>query len=651
MPTVQCLTQQELEHTSATLAAMDASNDRLAEGREELRGQRGLFASSRRLLRALFTSSALDTVSLYGGLAIFFLVVAYILQVSVVLQGPLRHRESSEVPPCLGTAPMHVVLAMSAIRVCLQAIRICLSLFDICLCAGPLQKRTLYFAPVGKYMAPLAGTAWNASRAAAARAAQLPGTVAALHRRLRPRPNGTASAGAAADQQQPEQRWPYELEPEGGSGAGADADAAQQWAQAEPDLLADIEPAPEEGQRMPGNVLPDDLQPDAEAPTPDAEESQPDPKNISAEQPDAAAGQPGEPPKAAKEASLPKPAAETGEGLAKAKLPADADSAGGPNASEAEDSAAHSSLSDIDLAASLSGGGDLEPAGEPAIADSKPQLKATAQARTADISKKTPLQQPGIEVRSDEAAAGGKAATEPPTANRGSKQEADQAAPPAGSGEHAAAEGGKPSKAAAEAPAKNNQPQAASDASASDSQPSTAAAGAPAKQSEPDKAAADAHAKQNQPHQAAADVSANDSLAGSVAAEVPAEAAVPELEPAPKPGAGASAEAATNESTAADSASADAESTAKQVGGAAAASSDLLGERTHAEGSLLLEVDSAQTEQQAAEPAQEPAAEPAVGLVADLAKQSPGQDPVLPPAAEPAGESAAEPAAAPAGGA
>lgn len=34
---------QELQHTSVTLAAMDASNDRLAEGREELRGQRGLF--------------------------------------------------------------------------------------------------------------------------------------------------------------------------------------------------------------------------------------------------------------------------------------------------------------------------------------------------------------------------------------------------------------------------------------------------------------------------------------------------------------------------------------------------------------------------------------------------------------------------------
>lgn len=34
---------QELEHTSATLAAMDASNERLAEGREELRGHRSLF--------------------------------------------------------------------------------------------------------------------------------------------------------------------------------------------------------------------------------------------------------------------------------------------------------------------------------------------------------------------------------------------------------------------------------------------------------------------------------------------------------------------------------------------------------------------------------------------------------------------------------
>ncbi len=72
---------QELEHTGATLAAMDAANERLAAAAEELRGQRALFGASRRLLRALFRSSVLDTVSLYGGLAVFFLVVAYILQV------------------------------------------------------------------------------------------------------------------------------------------------------------------------------------------------------------------------------------------------------------------------------------------------------------------------------------------------------------------------------------------------------------------------------------------------------------------------------------------------------------------------------------------------------------------------------------------
>lgn len=38
-------------------------------------------SGSRRLLRALFRSSVLDSVSLYGGLALFFVVVAYILQV------------------------------------------------------------------------------------------------------------------------------------------------------------------------------------------------------------------------------------------------------------------------------------------------------------------------------------------------------------------------------------------------------------------------------------------------------------------------------------------------------------------------------------------------------------------------------------------
>lgn len=47
---------------------------------------------------------------------------------------------------------------------------------------GALQKRTLYFAPINKFMAPVAGSAWNASRTAAQRAGQLPGAVLALHR-------------------------------------------------------------------------------------------------------------------------------------------------------------------------------------------------------------------------------------------------------------------------------------------------------------------------------------------------------------------------------------------------------------------------------------------------------------------------------------
>lgn len=45
-------------------------------------------SGSRQLLRALFRSSVLDTLSLYGGLAIFFLVVAYILQVSCMCWPP-----------------------------------------------------------------------------------------------------------------------------------------------------------------------------------------------------------------------------------------------------------------------------------------------------------------------------------------------------------------------------------------------------------------------------------------------------------------------------------------------------------------------------------------------------------------------------------
>lgn len=206
------LMAQELEHTSATLAAMDASNERLAEGREELRGHRSLFSGSRRLLRALFRSSVLDSMSLYGGLALFFIVVAYIL-----------------------------------------------------------QKRTLYFAPVGKLMAPAAGTAWNASRFAAQRAGQLPSAVLALHRRLSAKASGAALAvddelpasvdrllqGEADDGHELEQKWRQRVKQPAEGQQEADAsdmpadrpaveEAAQQWTEAEPDPLADIPVAPDD---------------------------------------------------------------------------------------------------------------------------------------------------------------------------------------------------------------------------------------------------------------------------------------------------------------------------------------------------------------------------------------------------------------------
>jgi hypothetical protein len=66
----------------------------------------------------------------------------------------------------------------------------------LCCCADMsllcVQKRTLYFAPIGKVMAPVAGTAWNASRSAAQRAGQLPSAVLALHRCLRSKDEGHA---------------------------------------------------------------------------------------------------------------------------------------------------------------------------------------------------------------------------------------------------------------------------------------------------------------------------------------------------------------------------------------------------------------------------------------------------------------------------
>ncbi len=59
---------------------MDASHERLAKSKEEYEKQTPLLTKSRRLLSKMSWHSVLDAFTLYGCLAIFFLVVAYILQ-------------------------------------------------------------------------------------------------------------------------------------------------------------------------------------------------------------------------------------------------------------------------------------------------------------------------------------------------------------------------------------------------------------------------------------------------------------------------------------------------------------------------------------------------------------------------------------------
>ncbi|KAK9864918.1 hypothetical protein WJX84_012275 [Apatococcus fuscideae] len=74
------LLSQELDHTSATLAAMDASHERLAKSKEEYEKQTPLLTRSRRLLSKMSWHSLLESLILYGALAFFFLVVAFIIQ-------------------------------------------------------------------------------------------------------------------------------------------------------------------------------------------------------------------------------------------------------------------------------------------------------------------------------------------------------------------------------------------------------------------------------------------------------------------------------------------------------------------------------------------------------------------------------------------
>lgn len=154
------LMAQELEHTSATLAAMDTSNERLSQTRDELHTQRGLFRSSRKLLRALLTSVMLDNVSLYGGLALFFVVVAYILQKRTLYFAPL-HRLAA---PLLRSTPRFG----SVLKPTLQALQ-------------PAGKA------VGRVVRPVAAAAWNATTvlsSAAAAAATKPETWLACQRQM-----------------------------------------------------------------------------------------------------------------------------------------------------------------------------------------------------------------------------------------------------------------------------------------------------------------------------------------------------------------------------------------------------------------------------------------------------------------------------------
>lgn len=71
---------QELEHTSATLAAMDVSHERLQKTNKQYQSQNPLFAASRRLLSTMKRHELLDSLVLYLGLGFFLLVVFYILQ-------------------------------------------------------------------------------------------------------------------------------------------------------------------------------------------------------------------------------------------------------------------------------------------------------------------------------------------------------------------------------------------------------------------------------------------------------------------------------------------------------------------------------------------------------------------------------------------
>ncbi|KAI3436768.1 hypothetical protein D9Q98_006180 [Chlorella vulgaris] len=71
---------EELEHTGATLAAMEASHSQLAKTGDEYRGQHGRLKRSKGLLRTLNWQAKSETYMLWFGLSLFVLVCAYIFQ-------------------------------------------------------------------------------------------------------------------------------------------------------------------------------------------------------------------------------------------------------------------------------------------------------------------------------------------------------------------------------------------------------------------------------------------------------------------------------------------------------------------------------------------------------------------------------------------
>ena len=72
-----CLVQ-ELQHTSATLAAMETSETTLKAANKQYKDQRGTIKQSHQLLRTMRVNSLKDSLKLYAALAFFTFVMAYI---------------------------------------------------------------------------------------------------------------------------------------------------------------------------------------------------------------------------------------------------------------------------------------------------------------------------------------------------------------------------------------------------------------------------------------------------------------------------------------------------------------------------------------------------------------------------------------------